>query len=301
MEAVDKKRRQQDKKNFLRRQYRQQARSAIFICDYIEEKHPEIYEEAVAFYNYVNSLYPQKKDLRKTDEFKALKLGFTFVAKQGDKVVKNPRQVYLPITTLNQQNFTIVAYKDPQTTTEQADTEQAITEQATTEQATTEQATTEQATTEQATTNQTTNKAEKIMQLRIPLMSSSVTTQTVKIVTQEIVEENPLTTACNQLLAQDIEPTLGEEIPQEAFNAILTGLRQDPDLRKLMEDIEQDPDLNNILEDIEQDPDVNNILEDIEQDPDVNNILEDIEQMGMDVDLPLEDDRLEQELNWQAW
>ena len=289
MEAVDKKRIRQDKKNFLRRQYRQQARAAIFINDYVEVKHQEIYEEAVAFYNYVNGLYPEKKDLRKTEEFKALKLGFTFVAKK-DKVVKqNPPQVYLPITTVNQENFTVITYNDLQT-----DTEQATTEQATAEQATTEQATTEQATTEQATAERATNKPQKIMQLRIPLLPSSVTTQTVNIVTQEIVEENPLTTAVNKLLPNDIEPTLDEEIPEEAFNAILAGLRQDPDLRKLMEDIEEESDLNNVSEDT----DLNNILEEIVQDPVLNSIVEDIDQM--DIDLPI-DDRLEQELNWEAW
>ena len=269
METVDKKRQLQDKKNYLRRQYRQQARAALFIQEYIEHKYPEIYEESVAFYNHVNSIYPEKKDLRKTDQFKALKLGFTFVAKQGDNVVKNPRQVYQPISTLNQQNFTIVCYKEQQTTTEQTTTEQTTTEQTTTEQTTTEQATTEQTTTEQTITEQTiteqitTEQTEKVMQLRIPLMSPSVITQTVNVVTQEIVEENPLSTAYDQILAEDIAPTLNEEIPQEAFDRIMAELRQDPDLNKIMEDIE-------------------------------------LEQIDMDVDLPLEDDRLEQEL-FELW
>ena len=262
METVDKKRQLQDKKNYLRRQYRQQARAALFIQEYIEHKYPEIYEESVAFYNHVNSIYPEKKDLRKTDQFKALKLGFTFVAKQGDNVVKNPRQVYQPISALNQQNFTIVCYKDQQTTTEQTITEQTTTEQTITEQTTTEQTTTEQTTTEQTTTEQT-EKAEKIMQLRIPLMSPGVITQTVNVVTQEIVEENPLSTAYDQILAEDIAPTLNEEIPQEAFDRIMAELRQDPDLNKIIEDIE-------------------------------------LEQIDMDVDIPLEDDRLEQEL-FELW
>ena len=282
METVDKKRQLQDKKNYLRRQYRQQARAALFIQEYIEHKYPEIYEESVAFYNHVNSIYPEKKDLRKTEQFKALKLGFTFVAKQGDNVVKNPRQVYQPISALNQQNFTIVCYKDQQTITEQTTTEQTITEQTTTEQTITEQTTTEQTITEQTTTEQTiteqtiteqttteqttteqTEKAEKIMQLRIPLMSPGVITQTVNVVTQEIVEENPLSTAYDHILAEDIAPTLNEEILQEAFDRIMAELRQDPDLNKIIEDIE-------------------------------------LEQIDMDVDLPLEDDRLEQEL-FELW
>ena len=275
MEAVDKKRIRQDKKNFLRRQYRQQARAAIFINDYVEVKHQEIYEEAVAFYNHVNNLYPEKKDLRKTEEFKALKLGFTFVAKKQDKAAKNPAQVYLPITTVNQENFTVITYNDLQTT-EQTTAEQTTAEQTTAEQTTAEQTTAEQVTARKTTAERATNKSQKIMQLRIPLLPSSVTTETVNIVTQEIVEENPLTVACNQL--QDIEPTIDQEIPQEVFNEILAGLRQDPDLSKLMEDIEKDPDLNNILEEIVQDPDIDQ----------------------MDIDLPI-DDCLEQELNWEIW
>ena len=186
-----------------------------------------------------------------------MKLGSTFVVKQKNNVVKDLRQVYLPITTTNQENFTVIAYKDPQ-----ADTVPV---------------TTFPSTTEQADTVPGKDKPEKIMQLRIPLMSSHVMTATVKTVTQEILEENPLSTVCNELLPPDIQPTLDEEIPEEAYNQILAGLRQDPDLCKLMEEIEQDHDLNEILEEFVQDPD-------------------------MDIDLPIEDDRLERELeNWEAW
>ena len=287
MEAIDKRRIRQDKKNLLRRQFRQEARAAIFINEYVKAKHEEIYEEAAAFYNYVNTIYPQKSDLRKTQEFKAMKLGSTFVVKQKNNVVKDLRQVYLPISTTNQENFTVIAYKDPQadtvpvttfpSTTEQADTVPVTTFPSTTEQTDTVPVTTFPSTTEQTDTVPGKDKPEKTMQLRIPLMSSHVMTTTVKTVTQEILEENPLSTVCNELLPPDIQPTLDQEIPEEAYNQILTGLRQDPDLCKLMEEIEQDHDLNEILEEFVQDPD-------------------------MDIDLPIEDDRLERELeNWEAW
>ena len=296
-----------DKKNLARRHFTQEARAAMFIKEYIQTKHEEIYQEAVAFYNYVNNIYPQKGDLRKTEEFKAMKLGFMFVAKQKNNVVKNNvvknvRQVYLPITTTNQEKFTVIAVTTEQaetfpSTTEQAETFPSTTEQAETFPSTTEQAetfpsateqaetfpsTTEQAetfpsTTEQADTVPGKDKPEKIMQLRIPLMSSHVMTETVKTVIQEVLEENPLTTVCNELLPADIQPTLEEEIPEEAYDQILAGLRQDPDLCKIMEEIEQDHDLNEILEEFVQDPD-------------------------MDIDLPIEDDRLEQHLqDWEAW
>ena len=75
MDALEKKRLRQSKKNSLRRQYRQCAREALFIKEYIQIKYPDAYGEAGAFYNYVNSIYPTKCDLRKTEEFKAIRLG----------------------------------------------------------------------------------------------------------------------------------------------------------------------------------------------------------------------------------
>ena len=286
MEAIDKKRARLDKKNLARRQYSQESRSAIFIKEYIHAKHQEIYEEAVAFYNHVNNLYPQKGDLRKTQEFKAMKLGMTFVAKQR----KNLRQVYLPISTTDEHIFTVISTTD--STTEQAETFPSTVD-STTEQAetfpstvdsTTEQAetfpstvdsTTEQAETFPSTVDSTTEQAEtfpsttepKIMQLRIPLMSPHQITTTT---TTTVLEENSLTTLCDEL-----QPTLDEEIPEEVYNEILAGLRQDPDLAKLMEEIEKDNDINEIIEEFEQD---------------------------IDIDLPDIDDRLERELsNWEAW
>ena len=269
METVDKKRQAQDKKNALRCRYRQQAREALFIQEYIQQRYPEAYEEAATFYNYVNNIYPTKKDLRRTDEFKALKMGFTFVAKKGNNVLKKPAQVFQPISDLSQENYTVVCYKLPETTTEQTttETEQTATEtQQTateTQQATTETEQTATETEQTATETEQTNQVKKTMQLKIPLMPAELFTQTEKIITQEIVEENPLTAAYSQTLTDDIESFLNEEIPQEVYETILTELRQDPHLSKIMEDIELD-------------------------------------QIDMEVDLPSEDDRLEQEL-YNLW
>ena len=70
------------RKNELRRQYRAQSREALLIKDYVEAKYPEVYEEAANFYNFLNNLYPIKNDLRRTEQFKALKMGFTYVPKK---------------------------------------------------------------------------------------------------------------------------------------------------------------------------------------------------------------------------
>ena len=261
METVNKKRVRQDKKNAARRQYRQDAREALFIQAYIKEKYPEIYEEAGTFYNYINKIYPQKRDLRRTDEFNALKLGFTFVVKEQNKPLT---QVYQPID-FAEGNYTVVAHM-PGTATEQPATEQAATEQAATEepeqvvtqQAATEQAATEepeQVVTEQAATEQAAleqPKQTKVFELKIPLMSAGLSTKT------QGIQEKPLAAACRETLQDIDESILADEIPQSVYESILAELRGDPYLSDIMNDIELEFD--------------------------------------MEVDLPLEDDRLEQEL-----
>ena len=251
METVNKKRVRQDKKNAARKQYRQDAREALFIQAYIKEKYPEVYEEAGTFYNYVNKRYPQKRDLRKTDEFNALKLGFTFVVKEQNKPLA---QVYQSID-LAEGNYTVVAHMSPGTATEEPEqpaTEQAATEQAATEEP--EQVATEQAATEQAALEQP--KQTKIFELKIPLMSAGLSTKT------QGIQENPLAAACRETLQETDESILADEIPQAVYESILADLQGDPYLSDIMNDIELEFD--------------------------------------MEVDLPLEDDRLEQEL-YNLW
>ena len=276
MEQAAKKRLRQDKKNILRRQYRQEAREALFIKEYIQEKYPHAYEEAGTFYNYVNSIYPTKCDLRKTQEFKALKMGFTFIAKNRDKTLTKPLQVYQPITDLSEQNFTIHCYKKPETAIQTpqipGEIQQPAPETPQIPEETQQPATetpqipeeTQQSAPETPQTTTQNNQTKKTMQLKIPLLSPTLITQTQKIVTQEIIEENLLTVACNQSIPEDVQSIFNDEIPQETYEAIVKELRQDPDLAKMMDDIELD------------------IMDD------------------MDVDLPLEDDRLEQEL-YNLW
>ena len=164
MDSVDKKRLRQDKKNIARRQYRQEAREALFIKEYIRQKYPDAYEEAGAFYNHINSMYPTKCDLRKTEEFKAMRMGFTFVAKNKDSVVKKPLQVYRPIADLSNENFTIHCYKPPETATETAQTLVDVEIQQPAPVEIQQQA---PETTQPATQN---NQPQKTMQLRIPLL-----------------------------------------------------------------------------------------------------------------------------------
>ena len=58
-----------------RRQEAIRVRQNRVIVTYIQHKHSKIYQEAMAFYDKLNALYPQKTDLRRTYEFQAFVTG----------------------------------------------------------------------------------------------------------------------------------------------------------------------------------------------------------------------------------
>ena len=96
---------QQDRHNERRRQAQSNARKAIFSLEYIQIKHPEIYNEACNFFTAINSKYPEKYDLRKTKEF----LSF----KQSPELVKNMTSTELeplleiPLISMHSRNTTV--------------------------------------------------------------------------------------------------------------------------------------------------------------------------------------------------
>ena len=223
-------------KNDIRRQKRNETRQALLINDYLKHIKPKIYEEAATFYNDLNERYPMKKDLRKTDEFKAMKLGFTYVEKNGKRCYS--KQVFLPIAIDESTILTIDAQEPVHS--------------------------------EEATHPE--GESEKIMQLRIPLMKSAVFTQTVSHVIEETIEqnslqatgneENPLQSAYNEVLSDlpQLHPTLSEEIPDEIINKILDELHQDPELNNIMNECEQRVEIQQLDMDVDL-PDIDDRFE----------------------------------------
>ena len=59
-----------ERKNELRREQRIKTRKDALCMEYIRLKHSKIYDEANEVYNALNLKYPEKFDLRKTDEIK---------------------------------------------------------------------------------------------------------------------------------------------------------------------------------------------------------------------------------------
>ena len=66
--------RKSELKKIKRREKQNKIRQALLVNEYIYVKYFNIYHEAAEYYNSLNRLYPTRPDLRKCDEFKALKL-----------------------------------------------------------------------------------------------------------------------------------------------------------------------------------------------------------------------------------
>ena len=60
-------------KKAKRNQSRAKVRESLFITEYVENKHKQVYIEAAAMYNNLNKKHPRKPDLRRTMEFRAWK------------------------------------------------------------------------------------------------------------------------------------------------------------------------------------------------------------------------------------
>ena len=67
------------KKKESRLKQRNGERKDIFIADYIKHKHPDAYGEAAQVYQLLKNQYPNKIDLRKTDEHKTWKITDTTI------------------------------------------------------------------------------------------------------------------------------------------------------------------------------------------------------------------------------
>ena len=61
------------KRRELRSKQRGQEREDLFVCDYIKYKYPTIHEEAARVFRLLINQYPNKLDIRKTEEHKIWK------------------------------------------------------------------------------------------------------------------------------------------------------------------------------------------------------------------------------------
>ena len=94
------------RKRVLRKDQTEKERKSRLICDYIKLRHPDIHSEAERVYDLLKQVYPEKKDLRKSNEFEHLsKYGLNmpmkkyYIRKSKQPVVKNSMILTIPLMT----------------------------------------------------------------------------------------------------------------------------------------------------------------------------------------------------------
>ena len=106
-------------RNIWRRAQAAKVREGRVITGYLEVKYPEIYAEAIAFYNGLNEKYPNKCDVRKTIEFINLKSSAPVGESQKQKKEyrkKSYPNMHLPSTKSFKDNLELrIQLMQPQT------------------------------------------------------------------------------------------------------------------------------------------------------------------------------------------
>ena len=247
-------------------------REDLFTSDYIRYKYPAIYDEAVRIYELLSKHYPNKVDVRKTPEHKAWKIKGTanlhpaFNIRQTVVIPPNAQlRIIFPEQPPN---------PEPPATPEPPSPEPATPEPPSPEPTRPEPPSPEPATPEPPSPEPTRPEPPspeppnpepsspkpptppkpkgKIpytdnMQLIIPLLKSPVKhpgliTETLEIVTEEILQG-------------DEQPTSLEQIDPQIMEQLITELRADPDLGTIFADIEQQVELEGLDMDIDIDMD----------------------------------------------
>ena len=200
------------KKNERRRQRVFEVRKDAVMMEYIRVKHNVIYNEAVGFYEDLNRKHPDKKDLRKTCEFrifmanekpmadpptpKPLKLRF------GERGIIKDDFMELGIPLISPNLVTTRTHED--TTTE------IIQETETHEDTTTE-----------------------------IIQETETHEDTITEIIQEGTVNAQLPQLADEITGDSIQPSLLEELNPDLIDQIIEELKADQDLYNIMTDIEQ--------------------------------------------------------------
>ena len=212
------------KKNYWRRLEAHRVKEQRIVTGYVELKYPEVYKEAIDFYQFLSAKHPEKKDLRKTNEFEMLKQGIPeqTMKKYYKRKTKGPSNPSNEVSSKKDNMELIIPLMKIPVQTQTAEIESSSGE---------------------ILGNVIEPSGEIPVQTQtVEIESSSgeipVQTQTVEI--ESSSGEIPV-----QTQTAEIEPLLGQ-IPDEVIEEIMSGLREDPDLQAMFEDIDIDIDIEEI-------------------------------------------------------
>ena len=201
------------RRKHLRKNRQSEKRQNALITDYIRHKYHDLYAEALRFYTGLNNRHPTKVDLRKVDEYKLWKSGVVPTLEQEPQPSR-------PVTPQNQGQEPHPARPD---TCEPEESQSHVKD-----------------------------AYEDNLELRIPIQRyrtvkpvNSINTQTISIVTEEVIQESAQESAQEQSITvqmpqiETLEPTLNEELSPDFVEEIINLLRKDPDLNNMFNDINE--------------------------------------------------------------
>ena len=218
--------RKSELKKIKRREKQNKIRQALLVNEYVYVKYFNIYQEAAEYYNSLNRLYPSRPDLRKCDEFKALKL-----AANGAPI---------RVRIYNKALYTNMSTEKCDETPVQPAVETPV--QPAVETPVQPAVETPVQPAVETPVQSAGRVPRKVMELKIPLLAPAVITETLSSQKEEIIQENILEVATEGIIREEtptFHPSLTEEIPQEIVDKIINELRDDPELQTIMTDIEE--------------------------------------------------------------
>ena len=288
----------QSQSNAYKNQKRNQAkiltREALFVNEYIQIKHENIYNEAAAFYNQLNKKHDRKPDLRKTNEFRIWKN--QMAAAKGQPQTKIPREKEY---TYNRTQYKdIVIFPTAEIPKEKPKSFNLLTMDlniplmAIPQHSTANGIVMENDQSPDPPATQAVTVIQEGDQVPIPfieddlLIDPSITDQLMPEIVNEIIHDLQ-SDPCIKDLIDGIE-NIGEEIPEpEIVNEIIHDLQPDPCVKDLIDGGEEIPEpeiVNQIIHDLQSDPCVKDLMDGIE---------EEIPELELEIDLP--NDPLEEE------
>ena len=216
-----------NRKNRWRRAESARVREQRIISGYVELKYPEVYKEAAGFYNMLNEKYPNKSDLRKTNEFEWLKTDIpNEITKKYYKRKNYPNikkrttvdmQTHNPMKECSDNMQLVIPLMERITKSVQES--QSITKPA--------------------------ESGQESQSITKPAESPNESAAAV-----ETTDEHPQIELAETIIdtTNSFMPTLNDEIPDNILEEIMDGLRQDPYLEEFFTDIEIDIDETSPLE-----------------------------------------------------
>ena len=278
--------RKAEMKKLKRREKQSQIRQALLINEYIQTKYFAIYQEAAYYYNELNARYPSRPDLRKADEFRAWKLAIkgepvrvrkyskarytniriqsaeTPVETPTETPSEMPIEIEMPVETPTETRSEMpieieTPVETPTETPTETPSEMPIEIEMPVETPTeTPTETPSEMPIEIKTPVEIPIESipKKVMELKIQLMDPAIITQTLSVETDEIIQENPMEVAAQEIFDEEIptlHSTLTEEIPQHIIEKIVKELQDAPELRNIMTDIEQELEFQQIDNEID--------------------------------------------------